>query len=227
VSKLKRPNSSEMCPPGFHIVHGHKRTCHSGLVTWVDTHLRHNRGMLYDLRKENLLYLFWNNEKTFPQLKRIVGFKQDDGELDSVVQFWLQYWKDQGLKVSEIDPVLLKSLIAIESGFDPNATSKESTAFGLMQITSQARRVMNGTPDSNGYREMRSDFVAVSKEDIADPVVNIATGIRWLFHKYSQIPKGNDKNVFNNIKNYHSWDDDGKAYANSVISLFEKSEGSK
>ncbi len=37
MSELKKPKPSETCPPGYHIVRGHERTCHSGTVTWVDT----------------------------------------------------------------------------------------------------------------------------------------------------------------------------------------------
>ena len=46
-----------------------------------------------------------------------------------------------------------------------------------------------------------------------DPVVAIAAGTRWLSYKYSKIPSGSEKNVFNMIKNYYSWNEDGQAYA--------------
>ena len=215
-----------MCPPGYHIVHGHERICHSGTRTWVDSHLRKNRGKLGMFRKENVLHIYWSSKKKYPKLKLIKGFKQDDGSLDNAIQFWLDYWKQQGLDFPKVDPLLIKSLIAIESSFnlkaDPN--DENSSAYGLMQVTDQTRRLLGGQPDRDGYREVRSDYLTFSRQDIEDPVVNIAAGTRWLFYKYSKIPKKAEKNIFNTIKNYHSWDKDGENYAKSVQELYEKSK---
>jgi hypothetical protein len=73
---LKRPNASEMCPPGYHVVKGHERVCHSGTTTWVDAHIRKNRGKIIPgLLIENLLYLYWNSEKIYPNLDPIKGFR--------------------------------------------------------------------------------------------------------------------------------------------------------
>src|SRR3989344_9222277 len=98
VSELRKPKSSEMCPPGYHVVHGHERVRHSGTVTWVDAHVRRNRGKIKPgLLIENTHYLFWNSKKKYPSLKSIDDYPRRD-EYDSLIQFWLEYWKSQGIK---------------------------------------------------------------------------------------------------------------------------------
>lgn len=64
---MKESDPKEMCPPGYHVVHGHKRICKSGTTTWVDTHIRRNRGKIRPgLLKENIWFLFWNSKKKYP-----------------------------------------------------------------------------------------------------------------------------------------------------------------
>ena len=62
--QLSKPPIGEMCPPGYHVVHGHERICKSGTATWVDTHTRKNRGRIRPgLLKENIHFLYWNTKK--------------------------------------------------------------------------------------------------------------------------------------------------------------------
>jgi hypothetical protein len=93
-----------------------------------------------------------------------------------------------------------------------------------MQLTSQARRVLAGIPGANGWRETKSNLVSVTEEDISDPIANIGLGIRWLAHKYSQIPKSAEQNVKSMLKSYHSWDEAGTEYAKKILDLYEKSK---
>lgn len=230
MSKLQKPKPSEMCPPGYHVVRGHERVCHSGTVTWVDAHIRRNRGKIRPgLLKENIYHLFWNSKKKFSSLKPIVGFKQGS-EYDSLIQFWLHYWKSQGVAFPEdLDPLMIKALIAVESSFDPKAKtkSKNSTAAGLMQVTDQATRLMGGFPNKEKWIEIRKNLIHVTKDEKFDPVVNIALGTRWLGHKYSQTPKTYPKNAKGTLIGYHSFDKDGVAYAEKILPLYEKSRRSK
>lgn len=57
--KIVRPDKKNMCPVGYHVVRGHYRTCKSGTVTWVDAHIRKNRGKKSMYLSENVLYLYW------------------------------------------------------------------------------------------------------------------------------------------------------------------------
>ena len=174
---------------------------------------------------ENLLYLWWNSKKKYKKLGAIKGYKEN-AELDAVIQFWIEYWRKQGLAFPSVDPKLIKALVAVESTFDPKAssTNPKSTAYGLMQITDQTRRILGGIPDGKGYREMPSHYIQLSRADLEDPVISIGAGTRWLFYKYTKIPKRAKKTLSNTIKNYHSWDDAGEAYMRKVEALYQKSK---
>jgi hypothetical protein len=226
AKEITKPSADEMCPPGFHIVRGHERICHSGTKTWVDTHPRKNRGSVPEiLLIENIHYLFWNSKKSYSKIKNVKQFVGKD-QYDEVIQFWLDHWRSKGLPLTGFDPLLIKVVIAVESGFDPLAKSKvkRSSATGLMQITGQARGVLSGRADSDGYQEMKSDYLEVSENDMLDPIVNVATGIRWLAHKESKTPKGIKKTAHNTLKNYYSWNKDGEHYAKKIETLYKKSK---
>lgn len=216
-----------MCLPGYHIVHGHERTCQSGTRTWVDTHIRRNRGSIPEiLLIENIHHLYWGAKEKFGSIGKVDGFPENS-ELDAVIHFWLGYWKAQGLKFpAGLDPLLIKTMIAIESSFDPSAKTKVkgSSATGLMQVTDETRRILSGRLNKKGYRELKSNYLEISKSDIQDPIVAVSAGTRWLAHKYSMIPKRAKKTLHNTIKNYHSWDSQGEVYGKSVEDLYQKSK---
>jgi hypothetical protein len=228
---LTKPSPSEMCPPGYHVVRGHERTCESGTVTWVDAHARKNRGKIRPgLLKENIHFLFWDSQKKYPALNEIQEFAGLGSEYDQLIQFWLDYWKEQGLEFpQDLDPLMVKAMIAVESTFDPSkiTKAKNSTAAGLMQITDQSLRVMGGFPNENKWIEMRKHLIHVEKADKLDPVTNVALGIRMLGHKWSQIKDTKKRNVRQLIRDYHSRDKGGDVYADGVLSLYEKSRNKK
>lgn len=72
---IVKPQDSEMCPVGHHIVKGHLCKCESGAKVWVETHKRKNRGKskktIY--LPENLLYLYWNSAKSYDPLKKFTS----------------------------------------------------------------------------------------------------------------------------------------------------------
>lgn len=222
---LQRPEASEMCPPGSHLVRAHERICQSGTRTWVDTHTRRNRGgQQAMLLKENILWLYWKYSDKYKKLKSVHGFPNEN-EFDAAIQFWMEFWLLQGLKFSDYDPLLIKTLIAIESSFNPVAAPKVkgSTAFGLMQITNQTMRILAGIPNRDGYRELKPPYIQISRADAADPIVNIAAGTRWLFYKHTKLPKGAERTTKNVFKNYYGWGKDGDAYAERIYELYKKS----
>lgn len=230
MAELKKPNPSEICPPGYHVVRGHERICHSGTKTWVDAHIRKNRGKIRPgLLIENIHYLFWNSKKKYPVLNSISGFGDKGSEYDTAIQFWIDYWKSQGLKYPEdLDPLMIKALIAEESSFRVNPPlPKGSSAEGLMQVTDQAVRVLGGFPNKDGYIECKNNLLHVTKEEKIDPMVNIALGTRLLAHKYSQIPKNRSKDARTMIEGYYSFGPGGKAYAERILSRYEKSRKKK
>lgn len=219
-----------MCAPGYHVVRGHNRTCHSGTVTWVDAHIRKNRNKIKPgLLIENIHYLFWNSKNKYPSLQPIEGYPQGN-QYDDLIQFWLDYWKSQGLRYpDDLDPLLIKVLISVESDFNPNAKSKDpdSTASGLMQVTDQSLRVLGGFPNKKKWIEARKHLIHVTNKDKLDPVVSVALGTRLLAHKYSQIPNRYMKNAKGTVIGYHSFDKAGEKYAEKVLSRYEKAKKQK
>ncbi|OQW50614.1 MAG: hypothetical protein A4S09_02130 [Proteobacteria bacterium SG_bin7] len=230
MSELRKPKPSEMCSPGYHVVHGHERVCHSGTVTWVDAHVRRNRGKIKPgLLVENILYLFWNSKKKYSPLNPVDDYPQGD-EYDSLIQFWLDYWKPQGLKFpDDLDPLMIKALISVESSFNPKAKSKDpkSTASELMQVTDQSLRVLGGFPNKEKWIETRKHLIHVTKADKLDPVVSVALGTRLLAHKFSQVPKKYPKNARSTFVGYNQWNKKGEAYADEVLARYEKARKKK
>jgi hypothetical protein len=137
--------SNGMCEPGYHTVRGHWRECASGVTTWVDEHTRMNRGRNADCYlPENLYHLFHQGTKKYTSIGKICGFPEYKS-VDDLIHFWLDYWKSKDLPFPEdLNPKLVKSLMAYESAFNPNAKSKSSTALGLMQITKKTMNDLSG-----------------------------------------------------------------------------------
>jgi len=223
--KIKRPSDSEMCPPGYHVVRGHERICQSGFKTWVDTHNAKNpQNKATILHEENLLYLYWHGDlRRFGPLKAIKGFG-DFHEIDPVIQFWLEYWKSQGLSYpKDFDPLVIKAMIAIESSFNPSAKPRGGSAHGLMQILKRTLRRLSGARDQTGYREVKDHCVSFPYDKLSDPILNIAAGTRWFAHKYTLIKPLPAKTVFNAIKWYNENNSKGDAYAKQVLALYQAS----
>ena len=212
----------KMAPPGCHVVKRQARISKSGIKYYVKAHIRKNRGQKILLLPENILYLFWHGEDEFTRLGKVKGYPEHP-ELDAVIQFWLNYWKEIGLKFpADLDPFMIKVLIAVESRFIVNADPKvsHSTAFGLMQITNTTRGDLAGRPVKK-HVLLRDGYLDLDREDLIDPVISIAAGIRWLSYKFESI-KVEKKNSFNMLRNYNSWSK-GEPYAKKVLDLYHAS----
>lgn len=221
--EVKRPKKSEMCPVGYHVVKGHSRTCHSGTKTWVDAHIRRNRGKRSLYLSENLLFLYWNNEKKYPKLKAIKGYPGHHN-LDPIIQFWLNYWKKQGVKFPQgFTPLHVKAIIAAESGFRPKIRAKTSTATGLMQVLKSSIGPLKGRKNKK-WREVRNQYVSIAFKELKDPVINIAVGIRWLGHKYFLLRNHKNIGIKEMIRDYHSRDKAGGEYAEKVLGHYNSSK---
>lgn len=220
---ITRPDESEMCPLGEHVVKGHIRHCKSGSETWVDTHYRKNRGRKKIYLFENLLYIFWKNKSGYNKLNTVYGFTPHN-ELDTVIQFWLEYWKDEGLSFpDDLTPLHIKVLIALESSFNPDIVSRTSSATGLMQVLQTALNALRGSSNIKN-NELKDNFVSVSIEQLKDPVINIAVGTRWLAHKYFLLRNHKNKTVKEVLRDYHSRDKTGEEYAEKILTLYSNSK---
>ncbi|HXH76003.1 MAG TPA: transglycosylase SLT domain-containing protein [Bacteriovoracaceae bacterium] len=172
-----------MAPPGSHVVKRHLKVSSNGIKYYVKAHIRKNRGKKIVLLPENLLYLYWHGDHDYPALGTVKGFEEFP-EFDQAIQFWLNFWKELGLPFpKDLDPFLIKVLIAKESSFRTHIKTKiaGSSATGLMQILQSTLYRLEGIP-KNKYVEVKDNFLELKLTDLADPVINIATGIRWLSH---------------------------------------------
>jgi hypothetical protein len=231
MSQLKRPPTLKMARPGSHVVKRHAKISPKGVKYYVKAHIRKNRGTKVTLLPENLLYLYWHGELDYPRLGTVKGFEEFP-EFDQVIQFWLNFWKEQGLPFPKsLDPFLIKVLIAKESSFRISVKTKiaGSSATGLMQVLQTTLYRLEGIPKSN-YVEVKSNFLQLKLNDLTDPVINIAAGIRWLSHKYYLLlagKKAKPDDVYSMIKYYHSWDKDGENYADEIFKMYNKSNDNR
>lgn len=69
----------------------------------------------------------------------------------------------------QVDPALVKAVMAVESGFNPSAVSPKG-AIGLMQVI----------PDTGARFGIAADKQRTVEEKLADPKLNIAAGVRYL-----------------------------------------------
>ncbi|MGB0452657.1 MAG: transglycosylase SLT domain-containing protein [Bacteriovoracaceae bacterium] len=217
------------CRPGSHFVKRHIRISKNGVKHIVEAHCRKNskskKSFLY---RSNLNYIYENfrNKYKYKNLKRIKGFSQDKGQYDELVQFWFKYWKDQGLIKEDIDPLLIKAIIAVESSFREKVITNisNSTATGLMQITKTTMRILAKKLGT----EIRKFNIDITQNEAKEANPNIAAGVRWLIYKITTSPwkrKSSKKDrIFGGVKYYHSWDSDGEEYARKVLDLYNKSK---
>lgn len=216
-----------VCPPGYHIVRGHYRSCHSGTVTWIHQHVARNPGRTKEIphpkldsySAQDLRDMFDKSGKRYPPIGKICGFPPND-KLDAMIQFWLDYWKRRGLKYPpDLTARHVKGMIAKESSFNPRAVGSKlpTAARGLMQILPDTRDHLNGLT-----KELKNEHLHVSQDDLFDPVISIACGTRWLTRKYELIPKGAAKNAFNAVKAYNQWNAKGDLYAKEIFDMVNK-----
>ncbi|MFM8269186.1 MAG: transglycosylase SLT domain-containing protein [Pseudomonadota bacterium] len=184
-SKLNYPVSQEkfpkihrwrICPLGQHWVREHPRRVRPsrrhplGGMTSVAGHCRDNpshKDQMYSDEIAEIALTKFNSLKGAPKASKL-GFPNEN-EYDSLIRGWTRY------------PNLIKALIASESSFNPNASNGKrgnKKASGLMQVTHET---VDFLKDEEG--ELTDHLLNIDKEDVADPNLNIAAGVRWLFQK--------------------------------------------
>src|SRR3989338_7074796 len=122
----------------------------------------------------------------FAQFKvNILGTISDFGErgniYDHIIQGWTKYWNDILKPSEQLNPRLIKALIASESSFNPkawNGLSGPNRARGLMQVLDGTLPLL-----TNKYKELLDHQINVTEEDMLNPNFSICVGIRWLFRK--------------------------------------------
>lgn len=218
-----------ICKPGYHYVTKHYRTSKNAAKHIVEAHCRKNlkskKNFLY---RSNLDYIYENfkNNYKYKKLKRIKGYPQDKGQYDELIQFWLKYWKNQGLIKEDIDPLLVKAIIAVESSFKERVITKMpgSSATGLMQILVTTMHILA----KKISKEVRKFNIDINQDEAKEANSNIAAGTRWLIYKVTTSPWKNRKKkadiMYGGVKYYHSWNSDGEKYADKVYKVYNESK---
>ena len=126
----------------------------------------------------------------------------------------------------EIDPLLVKSIIAAESSFRERVITKMpgSSATGLTQLLVTTLSILSGKIS----KEVRKANIDITQEEAREANANIATGTRWLIYKVTTSPWKRKttkiERMFGGVKYYHSWDKDGEVYANKVFKIYDRSK---
>lgn len=108
-------------------------------------------------------------------------FKEKGSQYDDLIAGWTKYWNDVLKPDTSLEPNMVKSLIATESGYNPKILANkkdQNSARGLMQVTNKSRKILG---DEKG--ELKDHYLTLTREELYDPSNNICAGIRWLFRK--------------------------------------------
>ena len=219
-----------ICRPGTHHVKKHFRISTNGKRHVVEEHCRtnpkHKSNILF---ASNLEYLFVNKKKKYSKLKKIQGQK-DFGQYDEMIQFWLDYWKNKNEINFNIDPMIIKSIITVESSFREKVITKipGSSATGLMQVTKSTMKWLSGKPKKDGYIQVSKNQVDINQKEAQSANSNIAAGTRWLIFKINTSPdrksKTNKKRLYAGVKFYYGWNEDGQKYLEKVLKVYNENK---
>ena len=185
IKKVKKPKVHpwRRCPGGEHWVVTHPRR-YPKRVTQVTGYCRTNPSRKDQIYIEELLHIA---EKYFSKVKQQpkpdnLDFKYKGNRYDALIAGWTKYWNDVLAPKENLDPNLVKALIATESGFIPEAKikagKKAGYARGLMQVTDWALEILK---DEKG--ELRDHLVDLDQKDMSEAALSIAAGVRWLHRK--------------------------------------------
>ncbi len=184
--KTKKQHPWRKCPLGEHWVKEHPRKVpvserNPTGVTIVDGHCRKNPShheIFVAAELDEIAKLHFKNLKAVPTPDNLGNPHGND--FDLLIGGWTQFWNDIFEPKELLDPNLVKALIASESSFNVSISTHSNIgkARGLIQITEQTRKIL---ADQKG--ELKDFLITLSKEEFYNPNLNIAAGIRWLFHK--------------------------------------------
>ncbi len=212
---LNRSHPWRICPLGQHWVSSHP--LHIPVsnknpmgVTLRDGHCRTNpskKDQLYTDEIQKMAIEYFAQVKHLPK-PNLLG-RPNGNKFDLLIAGWTQYWNEVFQPATPLPPNLVKALISTESDFKVTAkvlASEKNWARGLMQVTDQTLSILK---DEKG--ELKDYLVNVDQGDIHDPNLNIAAGIRWLFHKKFLLEKRKKREV--------TWEEavmEYKAYTNDL-----------
>ncbi|MDY7091998.1 MAG: DUF4157 domain-containing protein [Acidobacteriota bacterium] len=123
------------------------------------------------------------------------GTHEDANRFDQQIVYWTRYYnqlfdpRDRRGRPNPLDPDLFKALMMEESRFNPEAVNPRSGARGLtgmLRASRQGSFTASGELErgGEGVPQLPAGISGIDDTTFANPAVQIAAGIRWLFHKY-------------------------------------------
>ena len=185
AKKLNKPKAHpwRICPGGEHWVGPHSRREPKGTVQ-VKGYCRANpsrKDQIYSVELNHIAEKYFSKIKVQPKADNL-DFKYRGNRYDLLIAGWTQYWNDVLAPGENLDPNLVKALIATESDFDRmakiKAGKKAGYARGLMQVTDWALKILK---DEKG--ELRDHLIDLNQAEMEEASLNIAAGVRWLHRK--------------------------------------------
>lgn len=128
-----------------------------------------------------------------PPCPKTLGFSQGN-KFDTLIRGWTKYWNEVLKPTNELDPNLVKAIIATESSFrarnENPGNRRIGKARGLMQVTEETWRILK---DEQGELYLANQ--------------NICAGIRWLFRKKDTASAkfGREASWIEAVANYKSY----------------------
>lgn len=182
----KKQHPWRVCPVGEHWVKEHPRRVKKSEqnpdgITIVDGHCRKNSSRHEIFVADELHEIVKQHFKNLNEMPKADDLGSSRGnDFDELIGGWTQFWNDTFSPEEKLDPNLVKALVALESSFisSIDAESSIGKARGLIQVTEQTRKIL---ADQKG--ELKDFLITLSKKEFYDPNLNLAAGIRWLFHK--------------------------------------------
>lgn len=181
----KKNHPWRVCSIGKHFVREHKlhippsKTHPDGMLVTRHQHCADNPSKKDLLSLDEILEISNTHFSSLigPPNKKILTEFENADKYDELIRGWVCYWNDIFNPLAQLNPNLIKALIATESSFrlDPK---KNKSAHGLMQITNETLKILS---DHRG--ELKNHIINVNQKDILDPSTNICCGVRWLFRK--------------------------------------------
>lgn len=150
--------------------------------TIVDQHLRYIDGQYLDLNLIDMTFKNYDKSDILYPTKKRLNLPNED-KYDDYIATWVDYFNKKLKLKSQLDPDMIKALIASESSFNSSAVNAKAT--GLTQITTDTLKILQ---DLSGESK---DFVFkdIRRKDLKNPYVSIALGVRWLAYKKSYAEK--------------------------------------
>lgn len=174
----------KICPTGTIFVKSHYKTINGKKYFW-EAHCRKSKNIRKSIYNGDEIREIYNQYKGARyKLPKSYNFKsgRKGNQYNDLIGFWVSYWENIFKIKSNISVDFVKVLMMTESTFGKKAIAvthnRPGNAIGLLQITDYTLGLIQ-----ENSKELRNHQFKINREDLFDPVVNIAVAVRWIYRK--------------------------------------------